>query len=81
MSLLQAMLDEVQQLIAADTGLQTRLQGADDAAQAVELIVATAAAKGLRVDRSELSAHFAAAVEAASAAALCGAQLESVAGG
>lgn len=81
MSLSQATLNELQQLIVADTGLQTRLQEANDAAQAVETIVAAAAAKGLRVEPSELSAHFATATEAASAEAISDSQLESVAGG
>lgn len=81
MSLSQVTLNELQQLIAADAGLQSRLQGADDAAQAVEMIVVAAAAKGLQVEPSELSAHLAVAVEAASTTALSDAQLESVAGG
>lgn len=36
MPLFQTALGEIRQLIAAGTGLKTRLQGADDAAQAAE---------------------------------------------
>lgn len=78
MPLFQAALDEIRQLIAADADLQARLQSAGDAAQAVGMIAAAAAATGRCFDSAELAAY---AAEAASVAMLDDARLDAVAGG
>ena len=42
------MLQQVQQLLIADTDLQARLSGAEDMAQAAAMMAAAAAQKGLQ---------------------------------
>ncbi|TXT39630.1 MAG: hypothetical protein FD135_2062 [Comamonadaceae bacterium] len=67
--------------MAQDQELLTRVQAAGDTAQAAALIAQAAAQKGLAIDASELTAHFAQAAQTLASQALSDGQLEAVAGG
>ena len=74
----------LQQLIASDLDLQSRIQQAGNVTEVVEIVSAAAATNGLEIDRAALSAHLSDAVSEALAAEgrpLSDAELEPVAGG